>query len=53
VGNIKGANVNATGLMSAVGNVYAANMSVSGNINIGTALAATVDDAVALAIALG
>jgi len=52
-GNVQAGNLRTTGLVSATGNVTAGNVSVSGVININGALAATINDAIALSIALG
>jgi hypothetical protein len=50
---VQAGNLRTTGLVSATGNVTAGNVSVSGVININGALAATINDAIALSIALG
>ena len=52
-GNITGGNILTSGIMSSIGNAFHGNLSVSGTINIGPALAATIDDVIALSIALG
>jgi cytoskeletal protein CcmA (bactofilin family) len=50
---VRGGNITTGGQVSATGNITAANLSVSGVININNQTAATVDDAIALSIALG
>ena len=52
-GNVTGGNITTGGQVSATGNITGANLAVSGVININNQRAATVDDAIALSIALG
>ena len=52
-GNVTGGNINTAGVLSTTGNISANNITATSNINISGARVATLDDAAALALALG